>query len=56
MKVERYKNMRYKKLGEISKDKLAMYAPYITGLLDGEGTFTIRWFNILYEAGQEMRN
>ena len=31
------------KIGEIDKNTLAHYAPYIAGLLDGEGTFTIRW-------------
>lgn len=34
---------RFLKVGEISKDRLAHYAPYIAGLLDGEGTFTVRW-------------
>ena len=31
------------KIGEINKDTLARHAQYIAGLLDGEGTFTIRW-------------
>jgi len=34
---------RFRKIGEIDKDTLAHYAPYIAGLLDGEGTFTIHW-------------
>jgi len=34
---------RFAKIGEIDKSTLAHYAPYIAGLLDGEGTFTLRW-------------
>ena len=35
--------MRPRKTGEIDKAMLTRHAPYIAGLLDGEGTFTIRW-------------
>jgi hypothetical protein len=35
--------IREQKIGEIDKGMLDIYAPYIAGLLDGEGTFTIRW-------------
>ena len=34
---------RLMKAGTIDKDTLADRAPYIAGLLDGEGTFTIVW-------------
>lgn len=33
----------YRQIGEIDEHKLSKYVPYIAGLLDGEGTFTIKW-------------
>lgn len=35
----------FKKLRDINPDSLAKHAPYLAGLLDGEGTFAIRMIN-----------